>query len=59
METLDKKVFLICSEDGWVIDIIESKSFEKAYEATIARNNGEILIELDEQTIEKLKKILG
>lgn len=50
----EMKKFLLCSKDGRVIEVITAPSFEEAYDKTIALNNGELLIEINEETTMKL-----
>jgi hypothetical protein len=51
------KIFLVCNEDGNVIDVASAKTFEEAYKDTIGLNNGELLVEIDEQTLEKIEAL--
>lgn len=48
------KIFLICNEEGGVIDVISSKTFEEAYADAIALNKGSLLVEIDNQTLKKM-----
>jgi len=51
------KIFLVCNQLGGVIFTILRKTFEEAYEDSIRRNNGEFLVELDEEAIRNIKKL--
>lgn len=48
------KIFLICNEEGGVIDVTSSKTFEEAYADAIALNKGSLLVEIDNQTLKKM-----
>jgi len=48
------KIFLVCNRDGYVLDVILEKSFKRAYEKSIGSNNGEFLVEVDEQVFNLL-----
>jgi len=52
------KIFLLCTDYGDVIDVITGNSFEEVYSNTIAKNNGDILVELTKEVIEKINEIL-
>lgn len=49
------RIFLVCNEDGNVIDVVSAKFFEEAYKDTIGLNNGELLVEIDQQVLKKLE----
>jgi len=49
------KIFLVCNEDGNVIDVVPAKTFEEAYKDTIGLNNGELLVEIDKQVLKKIE----
>lgn len=51
------KLFLVCNNDGYVMKVVTAKSFEESYRNTIGLNSGEILVELDEQTIAEIKNL--
>jgi len=51
-----EKIYLICSQDGTVIDVLKAKNFKEAYDQTLAQNYGEILVELSSKDLEKIKK---
>lgn len=51
------RIFLVCNEDGNVIDVVSSKTFEEAYADTIELNNGELLVEIDKDTLKKINKL--
>jgi hypothetical protein len=50
-------IFLVCNEDGDVIDVISSKTFEEAYAGTIELNNGALLVEMDKQTSKEIENL--
>lgn len=49
------KIFLVCNEDGNVIDVVSAKTFEEAYRNTIKLNNGEFLVKIDESVLKKIE----
>jgi hypothetical protein len=51
------RIFLVCTEDGGIVDITSGTDFEKVYENTVGRNNGELLIELTQEDYEYIVKI--
>jgi hypothetical protein len=51
------RIFLVCNENGDVIDVISSKTFEEAYADTIELNNGELLVEIDRQTFKEIENL--
>jgi hypothetical protein len=51
------RIFLVCTEDGGIVDITSETDFEKVYENTVGRNNGELLIELAQGNYEDIVKI--
>jgi hypothetical protein len=50
-------IFLVCNQLGGAVNVVLAKTFEKAYEDTIRRNNGEFLVELDEETLRDIEKL--
>jgi len=44
------KIFLVCNKEGNVIEVTSGETFEEVYEETVGQNNGEFLVEIDEQT---------
>ncbi|MEW6687252.1 MAG: hypothetical protein AB1393_13785 [Candidatus Edwardsbacteria bacterium] len=58
MEMEIMKIFLVCQyENGKVIDVITAKTFEDAYQDTVGLNNGELVVELDKHSLEKIQNI--
>jgi hypothetical protein len=51
------RIFLVCTEDGGIVDITSGTDFEKVYENTVGCNNGELLIELTQEDYEYIVKI--
>lgn len=52
-----RRVFLVCTEGGGVIDVVSSKkSFNEVYRETIGSNYGEILVALTDETIDHIVK---
>lgn len=47
-----EKVYLLCTAHGKVLDVMKGESYEEVYEKTVARNRGELVVELD------IKKII-
>jgi hypothetical protein len=52
-----KRIFLVCTEDGGIVDITSGTDFEEVYENTVGCNNGELLIELTQEDYEYIVKI--
>ena len=48
------KIFMVCSKEGGIIDVVEAKTFEEAYADTIGLNRGELLVEVTKEDLEKL-----
>ena len=57
------KVFLICNDQGSVIEVTEAPSFEEAYDSNITEplgeNNGQFLVELDDMDIRVINEYSG
>ena len=51
------RIFLVCNEDGNVIDVVSAKTFEEVYMGTIGLNNGELLVEMDKQTFKNIENL--
>ena len=51
------KIFLVCNEEGYVINVVSARTFEEAYKKTIGLNNGELLVEIDEHALKKIEDI--
>jgi hypothetical protein len=51
------RIFLVCTEDGGVVDITCGTNFEKVYESTVGCNHGELIIELAQGNYEDIVKI--
>lgn len=48
------KTFLVCTREGNVISVTSAKTFEDAYDLTIASNYGALLIELSDSIIKDI-----
>jgi len=51
------KIFLVCNEEGYGINVVSATTFEEAYKNTIGLNNGEMLVEIDEHVLKKIEDI--
>ena len=49
--------YLVCEKEGGVIDVIEADDFESAIEASLGRNYGEFLVELDKDAMAKVSEL--
>ena len=52
-------IFLTCNENGNIIDVVLGKTFDETYKKTVGLNNGELLIEMDEQILIKIDNLKG
>lgn len=52
------KIFLVCNEDGNIINVVLGKTFEEVYKKTVGLNNGELLIEIDRESLIKMNNLL-
>lgn len=52
------KIFLVCNEDGNVTNVVLGKTFEEVYKETVGLNNGELLIEIDRESLIKMNNLL-
>lgn len=50
-------LFLVCNMDGYIMDCLSALNFKEAYANSLGRNFGEILIEIDKDTVEKIKAL--
>jgi len=51
-----KMLYLIADSDGEVSEVIVAKDFSEAYRK-IEENNGELVIELDEETLSEIDRL--
>ena len=49
-------LYLIADSDGGVSEVMVAKDFSEAYR-TITENNGELVIELDEETLSEIDRL--
>ena len=56
IEEIKKNTYLLLNASGDVIDVIKTaKDFQEVYSDTISKNNGEILVELSNEDLEKIR----
>lgn len=51
-------IYLLCDEDGNILDVIKGKSFEEVYDRTVALNNGYMLVEMDKNAYLHVKEMI-
>ena len=54
-----KSLFLVCDKYGNVLEVASGGTFEEVYDETVGKNNGELLIDVNEEAIKEIIKEVG
>ena len=50
-------IYLICTNDGNVLNIVKGESFEEVYDEYVSRNVGEFIVELNDEDVKEIVKL--
>jgi len=52
-----KNIYLVCSEEGGVIDVVAAKDFDEVYKNYVGKNYGEFIVEITREDFAKIVKL--
>jgi len=52
-----KNIYLVCSEEGGVIDVVAAKDFDEVYKNYVGKNYGEFIVEITREDFAKIVEL--
>jgi S-adenosylhomocysteine hydrolase len=52
-----KNIYLVCSDEGGVIDVVAAEDFDEVYKNYVGKNYGEFIVEITREDFAKIVEL--